>query len=133
MAGEFTIDIRALQSALEQSVTATGEGLREGLNDVKNDWLTESEQIAPLKDGHLREALDGKVEGLTLEVGVTASDLKSTSGKAFNYAAYIHDYGGRAVTGEKKFLDVPAKTNQAEWERMMERSLENSLKKAGWR
>lgn len=133
MAGEFTIDIKALRSALAKSVEATGEGLRDGLNDVKNDWLTESEHIAPLKDGHLREALDGEVKDLTVEVGVSGADLQRTSGKAFNYAAYIHDYEGRVVTGEKKFLDVAAQTNQAEWERMMERSLEKSLRKAGWR
>lgn len=133
MAGSFTFDSKALHKALAQSVHATGEGLRDGLNDVKNDWLTESEQIAPMQDGHLREALDGTVNDLSVEVGVKSSDLKRTSGKAFNYAAYIHDYDGRAVTGEKKFLDVAAQTNQADWERMMERSLENSLKKAGWR
>ena len=133
MAGTFTFDMKALQQALAKSIPATGEGLRDGLNDVKNDWLTESEQIAPLQDGHLREALDGTVNDLSVEVGVKASDLHRTSGKAFNYAAYIHDYDGRAVTGEKKFLDVVAQTNQADWERIMERSVEKSLKKAGWR
>ena len=133
MAGTFTFDTKALHKALAKSVEATGEGLRDGLNDVKNDWLTESEQIAPIQDGHLREALDGTVNDLSVEVGVKGSDLKRTSGKDFNYAAYIHDYEGRAVTGEKKFLDVAAQTNQTDWERMLERSLENSLKKAGWR
>lgn len=133
MAGEFTFDMRALHTAVSRSIHATGEGLRDGLNDVKNDWITESEQIAPLKDGHLREALSGEVRDLSVEVGVKGSDLRRTSGKDFNYAAYIHDYEGRAVSGEKKFLDVAAQTNQAEWERMMERSLERTFRRAGWR
>lgn len=133
MAGKFILDVRELQKALARSPKAVSTGLTSGLNDVKNDWLTESEQIAPLQDGHLRESLEGTVDDLTLEVGVKGSDLKRTSGKDFNYAAYIHDYEGRAVTGEKKFLDVAAQTNQAEWGRMLERSLESELKKAGWR
>lgn len=137
MAGEFTIDTKALARALMKSVKATDIGLQNGLNDVKNDWITESQQIAPLQDGHLREAIDGEIQMLSdggmVEVGVTASDLRHTSGKTFNYAAYIHDYDGKAVTGEKKFLDVPAQQSKNEWAKMLERALESELKKAGWR
>lgn len=132
MAGAFTMEIEAITQALAKSVEATAVGLHNGLNDVKNDWIVESEQISPLQDGHLREAIDGSVKGLEVEVGVKAADLQHTSGKSFNYAAYIHDYDGKAVTGEKKFLDVAATRNQSDWKRMLDSALESELRKAGW-
>lgn len=132
MAGVFTMETKALSRALAKSVEATADGLQSGLNDVKNDWIVESEKISPIQDGHLRESIDGSVNGLEVEVGVEATDLRRSSGKTFNYAAYIHDYEGRAVTGEKKFLDVAATRNQGEWKRMLENALESELRKAGW-
>ena len=84
MASEFTIDIRALESALWQSPEAIRNGISRGLTDVKNDWQTEAENISPLKDGHLREALDSEIkldgDGQRVEIGVMGDDLRRSSG-----------------------------------------------------
>jgi len=127
MAGEFTFDISQFNRALRQAPNAVNRGIRTGLRDVKNDWQAEAIDIAPLKDGTLRQQIDADVNGL--EVEITANAVR----EGFNYAYYIHEDAGKAVTGEKKFLDVSAQQNQSKWARWLEEEIEEELRRAGWR
>lgn len=131
MAGTFTFDMSQFNKALKGAPDAVAKGVKSGLRDIKNDWEADSVDIAPLKDGALRLSIDAKASDL--EVEITASAIRSSNGKQFNYAYYIHEDKGSAVTGEKKFLDVPAQQNEGKWAQWLEEEIESELKKAGWR
>jgi len=127
MAGEFTFDLSQFTKALKQAPNAVNTGIQNGLRDVKNDWQAEAVDIAPLKDGTLRQQINAEVNGL--EVEITANAVRNV----FNYAYYIHEDAGKAVTGEKKFLDVSAQQNEGKWAEWLEEEIADELKRAGWR
>lgn len=127
MAGTFTFDMSQFNKALKGAPDAVAKGVKTGLRDIKNDWQADSVDIAPLQDGTLRMSIDAKASDL--EVEITANAVRN----GFNYAYYIHEDKGTAVTGEKKFLDVPAQQNEGKWAQWLEEEIGNELKKAGWR
>lgn len=127
MAGTFTFDLSQFNRAIRQAPEAVSKGIESGLRDIKNDWQADSVDIAPLKDGTLRMNIDARASDL--EVEITANAVRN----GFNYAYYIHEDKGTAVTGEKKFLDVPAQQNEGKWAQWLEEEIGNELKKAGWR
>lgn len=132
MTGEFYFESNGLIQAMERSIDATARGMLNGLTDVKNDWKAESVDIAPLKDNTLRPSIKAEVfmEGDGAGVEITANATRGS--RQFNYAYYIHEDEGRAVTGEKKFLDKPAQQNQEKWARWIEDEIGSELRRAGW-
>ena len=128
MAGHFTFDISKFRKAVAQAPEAIDRGLKNGLTDVKNDWVADSVDIAPIDTGNLRRQINGEVvDGTSVEISVPAVR------NGFNYAYYIHEDKGVTRSGEKKFLDVPAQQNEGKWGKWLEEELESELKKAGWR
>ena len=126
MTVEITFDTSQFREAMQRSPEAIGEGIQTALKDIKNDWKAESIDIAPQKSNTLRENIDGKIIGETIEMRANAVR------DGFNYAYYIHEDKGKAVTGEKKFLDVPAQENEDKWKRWLEEEIEKELRKVGW-
>lgn len=127
MAIEITFDMAQFKKALEKAPEAVADGIKTGLRDIKNNWKEEAVDIAPLKDGTLRQQIHSKANDLTVEITANAER------KGFNYAYYIHEDKGKAVTGEKKFLDVSGEQNEAKWAKWLEEEIADELKKAGWR
>lgn len=127
MAIEITFDMAQFKKAISKSPDAVAKGIQTGLRDIKNDWQAEAVDIAPMKDGTLRQKIEGKVKDLSVEIKANAVR------KGFNYAYYIHEDKGKAVTGEKKFLDVSGEQNEAKWAKWLEEEIADELKKAGWR
>lgn len=129
---EFYIESNILAHVLERSPEAAARGLLNGLTDVKNDWQAESVDIAPIKDNALRESIKAKVFSESNGPGVEITAKATRGSRQFNYAYYIHEDAGHAVTGEKKFLDKPAQENKEKWAEWIEKELENELRRAGW-
>ncbi|MBG9456734.1 hypothetical protein ABE61_22655 [Lysinibacillus sphaericus] len=135
---EFNLDLSQLERALKKSPEAVGKALLTGLTDVKNDWKAESVDIAPIDKrpkklgGTLRRSIEAEVftEGDGAGVEITANATRGP--RRFNYAYYIHEGNGNAITGEKKFLDKPAMESKEKWRQWMEKEIQSELRKAGW-
>lgn len=133
MASDFTLDTSALKQALTKSPQAANKGAATALTDIKNDWVADSVDIAPIDSSNLRKQINGEVfnPGASGRVEVHANATRGGSSR-FNYAYYIHEDKGLAVSGEKKFLDMPAEENVDKWTEWLEQEVANELKKVGW-
>lgn len=144
---EFNLDLSQLNQALARSPEAVSRALETGLTDIKNDWRADAVDMAPIDTGNLRRQIYTEIFSGGNEIGVEAG-ANSTRGpsvltsqktgrqkyndKRFNYAYYIHESNGKAVTGEKKFLEKPARDNQEKWRQWLERELSAEFRRAGW-
>lgn len=139
MAAEFSLDLSKFKRAIKELPAQVGRGAQRGLGDIKDDWVRESRDIAPLDKRNLRDQIHGEVvnPGISGVVEVHSNATQDTGGKRFNYAYYIHEQnaGGRSLKlsgAKKKYLDESAKANQAKWQRWMEEEITSEIKKAGW-
>jgi hypothetical protein len=141
MAKSFNLDLGPLVDLLTKSQTATARGATRAMDDIKDDWVKESRDIAPLDTGNLRKQIHGKVEGAGLgsTVEITANAASKSGGKRFNYAYYIHE-GFMANDGKKlrhpgtieQFLDESAEKRKKEWLKFLEEEIKDELKREGW-
>lgn len=135
MAKGFELDISKLEKAMREAPEAAEKGARQGLDDVKDDWVRQSRDIAPLDTTNLRRQIEGTVEGSGMESQVIVT--ANASQRGFNYGYYIHemDAGGNSLKKagtEKKFLDKAADDNEGKWKGWLEEEIESALRKAGW-
>lgn len=139
MARDFELDLGPLRQLIAKSPEAAGRGARQAMDDIKDDWVRQARDIAPLDTGNLRRQIAGEVEGqeLNSKVIVTANAVQSSTGKwkRFNYGYYIHEEnaGGKSLRTPgtvKKFLDESA--DEEKWQRWLEEEIRNELDKAGW-
>lgn len=140
---EFSLDTRKLTEALKKSSTAATLGAAAALGEIKDDWVRESRDIAPIDPGpggNLRRQIKGDVinPGASGTVEIHANATQDTGGKRFNYAYYIHEHdagGGtlRTPGTVKKFLDESAESRKGEWQQWLEEEVAKELGKAGWR
>ena len=133
MAKDFELDLGPLRQLIAKSPDAAGRGARQAMDDIKDDWVRKSRDIAPLDTSNLRRQIAGEVEGreLNLKTIVTANAAQ----KGFNYGYYIHEEnaGGKSLRTSgtvKKFLDEAA--DEAKWKRWLEEEIADELKRAGW-
>ena len=138
MASDFRLDSSALDRALRISPEAANRGAAIALGDIKNDWVADSVDIAPLDSANLRRQIVGEVfdPGASGRIEVHANATRGGNAR-FNYAYYIHeqDAGGRGLltTGtEKKFLDKPLEDNQSKYQQWLEDEVKTALRRAGW-
>ena len=138
MAGSFKLDIGPLRKAIAKSPEHAGRGARQAMDDIKDDWVKEARDIAPLDTSNLRKQIAGEVEGGALDLSAIVTGnatQESKGGKRFNYGYYIHEKnaGGnqlRTPGTVKKFLDESA--DEAKWQKWLEEEVGDALKKAGW-
>jgi hypothetical protein len=135
----FSLDLSPLLKAIEQSPEAAGRGAKRGLDDVKDDWVRESRDMAPIDSGNLRRQINGEVDnpGLSGEIVVSVPAMSKWRGRPFNYAYYIHEEnaGGKSLRTSgtvKKFLDESAVMRESTWQKMLEKEIEEELKRKGW-
>ena len=131
---EFKLDATVLKRALKKSPDAADKAAKTALTDIKNDWKRGAVDDAPIDSGNLRKQIQAEVfnPGTDGYIEIEANAVRESNGSRFNYAYYIHEDDGRAVTGEKKFLDKTAEERQDVWQRWLEEEVANELKKAGW-
>lgn len=118
-----------LKQLMERSIEGVEEGAKAGLADVKDEWVADAVDIAPLDKGALRAVIDGQVEGLSVTVTGNAKQGD------FNYGYYIHEHdaGGKDLRlpgAEKKFLDKAY--DESKFKSIIEDELKRRFKEAGW-
>ena len=136
MAKDFTLDLSKLEKAIRKSPEAAGRGAREALDQIKDDWVREARDIAPLDTSNLRKQINGELEGNALNSSVViTANAAQKNGKRFNYAYYIHekDAGGKSLRTPgtvKKFLDEAV--DEAKYQKWLEEDIQDALKREGW-
>ena len=118
MANGFTLDTSKLKGALLRSEKETDKGIKRGLTAIKNDWVAEAVDIAPLDSGNLRKQISGQVDDVSVMVRANAVNT------GFNYGYYIHEVRGN------KFLDDAFDETKAQ--ESLESEVEKALRKAGF-
>lgn len=136
MARNFTLDLRGFQGATARIPHLIARGGKRALDDIKDDWVREARDVAPIDTSNLRQQIHGEVEGQNLQ------DLQTVvAGNAMddglNYGYFIHEQnmGGKnpRVPGTvKKFLDVPANQREDEWMKWLEEEIQAEIRQAGW-
>lgn len=138
MAG-IEFNIRDLKRALDKARNAIERGAAQALGDIKDDWVREARDIAPLDKGALRRNIQGQVlnPGTGGIVEVESNAVNTTGGRRFNYAYYIHEMnaGGNQLRKPgtvKKYLKESAENRMSEYERWLTEDIKDELRKAGW-
>lgn len=93
MAGNFSLDMSKFEGALLRAEKETKKGIKQGLVAIKNDWVADSVDAAPIDTGNLRKQISGRIDETSIVV-----ESKATRGD-FNYGYYIHEVRG------DKFID----------------------------
>lgn len=122
---------------LRQTPDAMADGVKSATDDIKRDWHTEAENIAPLDTGNLRQRIKSKVEGADIDRDVVIES--NANNKGFNYAYYIHE-GHMAADGKRlrtpgtveKYLEESAEKRKGEWVQWLEDDVEGELRSKGW-
>jgi hypothetical protein len=141
MAREFELNLTPLRHLINRSPAMAARGAQRAMGDVKDDWVREARDIAPLDTGNLRQQINGAVEpdGINSAVVVTANATARSGGGNFNYAYYIHE-GQMAADGKRlrypgtveQFLDESAESNKQRYMQMLENEIKEELRRGGW-
>ena len=141
MSMEFSLDMGRLTKAMRQSPKAVARGAATAMGDIKDDWVREARDIAPIDKGNLRTQIQGNVVGFGSNpyVEVEANATSITGGRRFNYAYYIHE-GHMAADGKslrtpgtvERFLEESLENRKAEYQKWLRDEIKSELRKAGW-
>jgi len=140
MGREFEINIDEMIRDLEGFRQEAQTALHGTMDEIKDDWVQKSRDVAPLDDGNLRRQIDGTVEGTgaNSKVIVTGNATNSSRGFGrFNYGYYLHEEAPSSTNLSTqgtmlKFLDEPAKEREAEWMRWLEEDIRNAARRRGF-
>jgi|GEM_PF-3791187 len=108
-----------------------------GVQLATEDLFRESEKLAPLEKGTLRNTkwleFDESDELITGEVHYSVTE--SGKGGRFNYALYMHEFGGRdefanpTTPGtQPKFLEQPLKMYAEEYKQIIAKEIKRAIK-----
>ncbi|WP_169083231.1 HK97 gp10 family phage protein [Paenibacillus sp. PL91] len=133
---------RGYQRRLEDAIT---EGSEEGTREVLMEWKREATDLAPLEKGTLRRNIKTELTEGNGEISgeISASVIEMRGGRRFDYAAYLHDVYPEKH-GEKfknpttdgtipRFIDQPLEDNAEKWAADIEREIESTLRRKGFR
>lgn len=118
MATGFTLDTSKLKTAINRSEKETDKGVKRGLTAIKNDWVADAVDLAPMDTGNLRKQISGQVDDVSVMLRANAVH------GGFNYGYYIHE------VRDNKFLDDAIDEDKAL--KTLEREVEKALRKAGF-
>lgn len=118
MAGNFSLDMSRFEGALLRAEKETKKGVKRGLVAIKNDWVADAVDAAPIDTGNLRRQINGQV-GVS-NIVVTANGKRGD----FNYGYYIHEVQGN------KFLDNSLDEDKAA--ETLEREILKAIYEAGF-
>lgn len=137
---EFELDLAPLVKAIEKAPDKIEDGVVEALEVIKDDWVSESRDIAPIDTSNLRRQIKGKVNkaGLNSSVETTANAVTRTRGnRRFNYAYYIHEGymsrdGKHLLTPGTKEQFLKESVDEKKWQNYLENTVFSKLKRLGW-
>ena len=132
---KLNVDMDRLEFALKHTPDEVIREVAEAMDDIKDEWVTESVNVAPKDTGNLRRQIKGDVKARKNDTAITVTANAINDG--FNYGYYIHEvhvFGRTFQTpgAVEKFLEEPAEENKAKWEREIEDAIERALKSGGW-
>jgi len=137
MSGRITFDTAVFDGVLARLYDKAVAGAVRGVHDATDDLLRVSRDLAPLEKGTLRATAWKEVEEADgLVIGdVYYSAVEDGKGGRFNYALYMHEFGGRdeyanpTTPGtQPKFLEQPLKMNADEYKRWVAEEVRKELK-----
>lgn len=136
---EFKLDLDRFVNDLQATADAINEGAKEGLDQVKDDWVRRSRDIAPLSKGggNLRRQINGEVKGSDTVIITANATEKSNGYGRFNYGYWLHEVASNSTnlttSGTKlKFLDEVSEKEEDKWRRWIEEDIEDAVKRKGW-
>jgi hypothetical protein len=133
---------RGYQQRLEDAID---EGSRIGTGDVLDEWKREATDLAPMEYGTLRRNIKTEIDdrGETVTGTISASVIESRNGRRFDYAAYLHDvypqkhgetFKDPTTAGTiPRFIDKPLEENAEKWAADIEREIQSTLRRRGFR
>lgn len=137
---DFEMDLGKLRRAMNLAPVEAAKGVNQAMGDIKDDWVREGRDVAPLDKRNLRDQVHGEVKnpGLDAYVEVEANATQDTGGR-FNYAYYIHE-GYMRADGKtlqtpgtvEEFLKEPGEKRKDEYKRWLEEDIKAALRRAGW-
>lgn len=140
MARDLELDLTGLMRALQGFEDEAQSSLHSTMDEIKDDWVQKSRDVAPLDDGNLRRQIDGSVEGTgaNSKVIVTGNATNSSRGYGrFNYGYYLHEEAPSSTNLSTqgttlKFLDEPAEEREAKWMQWLEDGLREAARRRGF-
>lgn len=133
---------RGYQRRLEDAID---EGSRIGTGDVLDEWKREATDLAPMEFGTLRRNIKTEItdRGKTIDGNISASVIETRNGRRFDYAAYLHDdypkqhgesFANPTTAGTiPRFIDKPLEDNAEKWAADIEREIQSTLRRRGFR
>ncbi|MFE7820591.1 hypothetical protein ACFU1R_20540 [Priestia megaterium] len=140
MARDLELDLTGLMRALQGFEDEAQRSLHGTMDEIKDDWVQKSRDVAPLDDGNLRRQIDGTVEGngANSKVIVTGNATNSSRGYGrFNYGYSLHEEAPSSTNLSTqgttlKFLDEPAQEREAKWMQWLENDLRDAARRRGF-
>jgi len=140
MPRDVELNLTGLMRAISGFGDDTQTALHGTMDEIKDDWVQKSRDVAPKDDGNLRRQIDGKVEGngTNSKVIVTGNATNSSKGYGrFNYGYYLHEEAPSATKLSTqgttlKFFDEPAQEREAEWMRWLEKDISDAARRRGF-
>ena len=128
MARHATINVEKLERAISRTPAKMRKHSRKALTEIKDDWVADARDIAPLDTGNLRRQIHGRSDNKKIAV------FGSAKNNGFDYGLYLHEYGNHTklhTPGTKhKFLDESI--DEKEVAVTITNAVIDALKEAGW-
>lgn len=128
MAKNAVIHASNLQRAFRRSPLKVTRATAQTFETVKDEWVADARDIAPLDTGNLRRQIHGKSDATKVEIYGTAYN------RGFDYGLYIHEHGSHLHLHKPgtrhKFLDESI--DERKVEAQLEEAIENALRGVGW-
>ena len=128
MARHATINVEQMERAISRTPAKMRKHSRIVLGEIKDDWVADARDIAPLDTGNLRRQINGRSDTKKIVV------MGSAKNNGFDYGLYLHEYGDHTklhTAGTKhKFLDEAI--DEKEVAVKITNAVIDALKEAGW-
>lgn len=128
MARHATINVERMERAISRTPSKMRKHSRKALMEIKDDWVADARDIAPLDTGNLRRQINGRSDNKKVVV------FGSAKNQGFDYGLYLHEYGDHTklqTPGTKhKFLDESI--DETEVAVKITNAVIDALKEAGW-
>lgn len=128
MARHASINVEKLNRAISRTPSKMRKHSRIALTEIKDDWVADARDIAPLDTGNLRRQINGRSDTKKIVV------MGSAKNNGFDYGLYLHEYGDHTTLNtpgtRHKFLDESI--DEGEVAVKIINAAIDALKEAGW-
>lgn len=128
MARHATIDTAKLERAIRRTPSKMNKHSKIALSEIRDDWVADARDIAPLDTGNLRRQIKGKSDSKKITV------FGSAKNNGFDYGLYLHEYGleTKLKTPGTRHQFLDESIDEAEVATKIINATIDALKEAGW-